>query len=147
MKTVYRSVILAKYHIDFASHGFALFNALALGKIKLVAKDFHLGERFDDAPLIYPVLLKSALFTVMLIPFVGFGELCDWPASRGMRTLRSRRPLTLETISLLARAALADDKTNKHPVRRKAIFGSTTCPAGKRLQGQVDTLESSTTAV
>jgi hypothetical protein len=46
---VYRSVILAKYHIDFASHGFALFNALALGKIMLVAKDFHLGERFDDA--------------------------------------------------------------------------------------------------
>jgi hypothetical protein len=66
---VYKSVILTKYHIDFAYHGFALFNALALGKIMLMAKDFHLGERFDDAPLIYPVLLKSALFSVVLACF------------------------------------------------------------------------------
>lgn len=66
---VYKSVILTEYHIAFAYHGFALINALALGKIMLVAKDLHLGEQFDDAPLIYPTLLKSAIFTVVLACF------------------------------------------------------------------------------
>lgn len=66
---VYKSVVLAEYHIDFAYHGLALINALALAKVMLVAKDLHLGERFDEAPLIYPTLLKSALFTVVLACF------------------------------------------------------------------------------
>jgi hypothetical protein len=66
---LYKSVILGKYHIDFASHGFALINALALGKVMLVAKDLHLGRRFNNAPLIYPTLVNSAIFTVVLACF------------------------------------------------------------------------------
>ena len=66
---VYKSIILAEQHIPFVYHGFALINAFALEKVMLVAKDLHLGERFDDAPLIYPTLLKSALFTVVLACF------------------------------------------------------------------------------
>ena len=66
---VYKSIILAEQHIPFVYHGFALINAFALGKVMLVAKDLHMGERFDDAPLIYPTLLKSALFTVVLACF------------------------------------------------------------------------------
>jgi hypothetical protein len=63
---LYKSVLLAGEHVSFALHGFALINALAFGKIILIARALHLGERFDDAPLIYPTLLKSALFTVLL---------------------------------------------------------------------------------
>ena len=66
---LFKSVVLAEHHIPFAYHGFALFNALALAKVMLVAKDLHLGERFDKAPLIYPTLFKSALFTVVLACF------------------------------------------------------------------------------
>jgi hypothetical protein len=66
---VHKSVVLAEHHIDFKYHGFALINALALAKVMLVAKDLHLGERFNEAPLIYPVLLKSGLFTVVLACF------------------------------------------------------------------------------
>ena len=66
---MYKSVILAEYHIDFMYHGFAIINALALAKVMLVAKDLHLDERFNEAPLIYPALLKSALFTVVLVCF------------------------------------------------------------------------------
>jgi hypothetical protein len=66
---VYKAAILAEHHINFAYHGFALINALALGKVMLVAKDLHLGDRINDAPLIYPTLLKSALFTVVLACF------------------------------------------------------------------------------
>jgi len=66
---LYKSVILAEEHIDFAAKGLALFNALALGKVVLVAKALHLGEWADERPLIYPTLLKSGLFTLALACF------------------------------------------------------------------------------
>ena len=66
---VYKSVILAEHHIDFALHGFALINALALAKVMLVAQELHLAYRFRDAPLIYPTLLKSIVFTILLACF------------------------------------------------------------------------------
>jgi hypothetical protein len=66
---MFKSVVLAEHHIPFAYHGLAIINALALAKVMLTAKDLHLGEKFDEAPLIYPTLLKSALFTVVLACF------------------------------------------------------------------------------
>lgn len=66
---LYKSAILAEEHIGFALHGFAVINALALAKVVLVARDLHFGERFDDAPLIYPTIFKSALFTILLACF------------------------------------------------------------------------------
>jgi hypothetical protein len=60
------SLVLGEHHIDFKYHGLALIKPLALAKVMLVAKDLHLGERFNEPPLIYPTLLKSALFTVFL---------------------------------------------------------------------------------
>ena len=66
---VYKSVVLAEHHIDFTYHGLALINALALAKVMLVAKDLHLGDQFNQAPLFWPTLLKSALFTIVLACF------------------------------------------------------------------------------
>ena len=66
---MHTSLVLGEHQIDFKYHGLALINALALAKVMLVAKDLHLGERFNEAPLIYPTLLKSALFTVVLACF------------------------------------------------------------------------------
>ena len=66
---MFKSVVLAEHHIDFAYHGFAIINALALAKVMLTAKDLHLGEKFNEAPLIYPTLLKSALFTLIMACF------------------------------------------------------------------------------
>ena len=67
--TVYKVVILAEHHIDFAPHGFAILNALALAKIILVAQELHFAEQLRDAPLIYPTLLKSFTFTMLLAFF------------------------------------------------------------------------------
>jgi hypothetical protein len=66
---IYKSVILAEHHISFALHGFALINALALAKVMLIAEDLHLADRVQDAPLIYPTLLKSFVFTIVLACF------------------------------------------------------------------------------
>lgn len=66
---LYKSVILAEYHIDFALHGLALINALALAKIMLVSQDLHLADQFRDAPLIYSTLIKSLAFSIVLACF------------------------------------------------------------------------------
>ena len=63
---LYKSVILNEEHISYLAHGVALINALVLGKFVLIARALHLGEQFDDAPLIFPTLLKAALFSVVL---------------------------------------------------------------------------------
>ena len=63
---VYQSVILAEHHISFVTKGLALINALALGKVMLIAKDLHLAEQFEGKPLIYPTLFKSAVFAIVL---------------------------------------------------------------------------------
>jgi hypothetical protein len=67
--TVYKVVILAEHNIDFAPHGFAILNALALAKIMLVAQELHFAEQLRDAPLIYPTLLKSFAFSILLACF------------------------------------------------------------------------------
>jgi hypothetical protein len=66
---LYRSVILAEDHVPAAEEGFALVNALVLGKVVLAGKELHLGELPDDVPLIYPTLVKSALFSMLLTVF------------------------------------------------------------------------------
>jgi len=66
---LHKSMILTEHHIDYKLHGFALLNALALAKVMLLAQDFHLADQFGDAPLIYPTLLKSFAFTVVLACF------------------------------------------------------------------------------
>lgn len=69
MFVLYKSVILASvghHEVDFVANGFALINAMVLAKFMLIARAFHLGEQANNAPLIYPTLLKSALFAVVL---------------------------------------------------------------------------------
>jgi hypothetical protein len=63
---LYQSLILNEEHISYVARGIALINALVLGKFVLVARALHLGDTADDAPLIYPTVLKSALFSVVL---------------------------------------------------------------------------------
>ena len=66
---VYKSLILAEHHIDFVHHGVALISTLALAKVMLTAQELHLADWFGDAPLIYPTLVKSFVFTVVLACF------------------------------------------------------------------------------
>jgi hypothetical protein len=66
---LYKSVILNNEHINVVAKGFALLNAMALAKIMLIARALHFGDWADGAPLIYPTLLKSALFSILLAIF------------------------------------------------------------------------------
>jgi hypothetical protein len=61
--------VLDRHHIDFSFFGVPLINALILGKVMLVAEDLHLGERFKERGLIYPIVYKSILFAIVFICF------------------------------------------------------------------------------
>jgi hypothetical protein len=63
---LYKSVILNEGHISSIAHGFALLNALALGKVLLVAQDLHFAEWYKEEPLIYATLIRSVAFAVLL---------------------------------------------------------------------------------
>jgi fumarate reductase subunit C len=49
---LHESVVSAKDHIEYHFYGFALVNALILGKVMLVAEDLHFADWFKDRPLI-----------------------------------------------------------------------------------------------
>jgi hypothetical protein len=72
---IYRAVLLSE-RISIVAHGEALINALALGKVMLVARELHFAENFKGKPLIYPTLFKSAAFAVVLGCFKIVEEIC-----------------------------------------------------------------------
>jgi hypothetical protein len=47
--------------------GFALINALAVAKLIVVGEALRLGGRERDAPVLIPALVKSAIFSVILV--------------------------------------------------------------------------------
>ena len=63
---LYGSVLLSEQHFSLLAHGVALFNALALGKVMLVAQELHFADQLKDKPLIYSILFKSAAFALVL---------------------------------------------------------------------------------
>jgi hypothetical protein len=65
---VYRAVILGQ-KVSVLGQGVVIFNALLLGKVMITAKELRLGEVSKDRPLIYPTLLRSALFAIVLALF------------------------------------------------------------------------------
>jgi len=67
--SIHKSLVLAQKHLDYPEHAFAIINALVFSKVLLVGEHFHLGTRFKDKPLIYSILHKCFIFTVVLICF------------------------------------------------------------------------------
>ena len=57
----------ASQAIPYAPHGFALINALVLGKVALVVEELRLGERWRPEPLIYPILLESLILALLFV--------------------------------------------------------------------------------
>jgi hypothetical protein len=55
--------------LGFQAEGFAIINALVLGKVMLVAEDFHFGVGRKGKPLIYAILRQAALFALLFMTF------------------------------------------------------------------------------
>ena len=66
---LHEAVVSAKDGIEYHFYGFAIINALVLGKVILVAEDLHFAEWFRERAPIYSILVKSAAFTILLLVF------------------------------------------------------------------------------
>jgi phosphatidylserine synthase len=66
---LHESVVSAKNGIEYHFYGFAIINALVLGKVILVADDFHFAEWFKERAPIYSILAKAVAFTILLLIF------------------------------------------------------------------------------
>ena len=63
---LHEEVVAAKNHITYHFYGFALINAIILGKVMLVAEDLNFGNRFfRTKPLVYPIVFKAIVFTLL----------------------------------------------------------------------------------
>lgn len=67
--TLYRRLITAEAGSAYLHYGIALVEALVIAKVVLLGKMFGVGRRFEDRPLIVPVLYKAVLFGVLVLLF------------------------------------------------------------------------------
>src|SRR5580692_2307483 len=59
--STYTTLLLRKYDLDdnYLNYGFAIINALVIGKVILIAQMAHLGRGYETKPLYQSVLYKS----------------------------------------------------------------------------------------
>jgi hypothetical protein len=69
MFALHESVVAEKNHINYHFYGFAVANALILGKVMLVAEDLNFADWFKDRPLVYPILCKAVAFSALFLVF------------------------------------------------------------------------------
>ncbi len=65
----YKRMLLHENGISGWNQGFAIVNALIFGKVVLIAQALSLGENLKNRALIWVVLGKSLLFSIVLILF------------------------------------------------------------------------------
>jgi hypothetical protein len=83
--TVYRRLIVAELGVAYLHYGIALIEALVIAKVILIGRMFGFSRRFEDKPLIVPVLYKSLLFGLFVL-FFGVAEhvVEGWVHKQGM---------------------------------------------------------------
>ena len=67
--SIHKSLVLTQSHLDYQEHTFAIINAFVFAKVLLVGEQLRLGTRFGHKPLIYPILYKCLVFTLVLVSF------------------------------------------------------------------------------
>lgn len=67
--TIYRRLVIAETGTAYLHYGIALIEALVIAKVILIGKMFGFSRRFEDKPLIVPVLYKSMLFAILVLLF------------------------------------------------------------------------------
>jgi hypothetical protein len=61
--------LLQGHGISVWQHGFAIVNALILGKAILIAQELEIGKGLERRALVWSVLGKSVLFAILVIAF------------------------------------------------------------------------------
>ena len=67
--TQYRRIVLAVHDITYTNYGFAVIEALLLGKVIMIGDALGLGHGLEQRPLIYPTLYKTIVFSCFVAAF------------------------------------------------------------------------------
>jgi hypothetical protein len=65
---LHNSIVLSDWRL-LGHLGPAMLKALIFAKFVLIGEHLNLGKRFEHKPLIWPILIKAALFSALLIGF------------------------------------------------------------------------------
>ena len=71
---IHKAIVLNDADLIY-HQGFAVINALLLAKVMLTAEMLHVADAMKHEPLIYPIILKSAVFSAILICFYWVEEI------------------------------------------------------------------------
>ena len=83
--TVYRRLVIAETGTAYLHYGIAVIEALVIAKVILIGRMFGFSRRFEDKPLIMPVLYKSILFGILVMLFGVFEHLVEgWVHKQGL---------------------------------------------------------------
>lgn len=66
----YRTLALEEYDVAVLQYGWAVVEAMILGKLVLIGEMLHLGERFEHMPIAVSVLWKTLVFMVFVAAFM-----------------------------------------------------------------------------
>lgn len=66
--SLHKSLVSNDQHL-FSNEGFAFINAWLLAKVMFIGEIFHVADNLRQRPLIYPVMLRSAVFAMLLVSF------------------------------------------------------------------------------
>jgi len=65
----YRMILLHDFHDSSFNYGFALVNALVIGKVILIGEYSHLGKKYETRSILLSSLYKSLLFGLLVLGF------------------------------------------------------------------------------
>lgn len=66
--SLHKAIIFEPGHL-FPRLGFACFNALVMAKVMLLADDLRIGERLHFRRLIFSILFKAGMFSLVMVLF------------------------------------------------------------------------------
>jgi hypothetical protein len=83
--TIYRRLIIDETGAVYLHYGISLIEALVIAKVILIGKMLDVSKRFEDQPLIVPVLYKSLLFGLFVLLFGVIEHLVEgWIHQQGL---------------------------------------------------------------
>lgn len=110
ISALHKSLILSESGIH-ERQGFAVLNALLLAKILFVAEELKVGEHYEREPLIYAMVFKAVVYSILLVCFeilegLAIGYFRGRPPVESLSDVGGGTPFGILTTTLLLFAAL-----------------------------------------
>lgn len=107
--TLHNAIMTSQWNL-LAHLGDVTVKALLFGKFVLIAEHLHIGKRAERLPLIWPILIKAALFAIIIIGFDVLEEMLVealWPAHAAAdQAIPLSHPAQIMTITFMIFVAL-----------------------------------------